>query len=183
MLAHLLVVFTPLGDGLQGWLDVTKPAVKADYLVCLGGNDHRLIWAADLFHQGIAPYVVVSNLPGSAEKMRDYLAMLGVPADRILVDATSFNTGDHPAAIERLLQIDPASSRLVIVTDAMHSRRVTACFKKGGYRDFVVTAGAMCSDVGVSPHPSHRWRTRVMILPNIAYEYSALVVYWLQGRI
>jgi len=182
MLFQVVLVFTPLAEQLYDWLNVTEPPQPADVIVCLGGADRRLIWAADLFARDLAPRVIVSNKPGAAEKMRDTLVQSGVPADRVLVDAASHTTGDHPARIAALPGIDPRGQRFLIVTGQADSRRVAACFRHGGYQNFTVYAGRSSASFAASD-PSHRWRERILALPMIAYEYTALIKYWLEGRI
>jgi uncharacterized SAM-binding protein YcdF (DUF218 family) len=176
MLAQILLVLTPAPLWLQSWLDVTAPARKADVILCLGGSDLRLIWTAELFHQGFAPVIVVSNHSGAGEIMRMKLVTVGVPADRVLVDENSYVTADHPAAIARLPGIDPARQRFLIVTTIEHSRRASACFRRGGYVDFSMYAG-------VPSNIEHSWRGHVLLLPQLAYEYAGLLQYWIQGRI
>jgi uncharacterized SAM-binding protein YcdF (DUF218 family) len=176
MLVQILLVATPVPYALRGWLDVTSPPRQADVILCLGGSDDRLVWAAELFQQGFAPLIVVSNKPGAAEVMKMRAVSMGVPADRVLVDDQSRVTADHPGSIAKVPGIDPARQRFLIVTNVEHSRRAAACFRRAGYRDFSVCA--------LSPvNHEHSWRGRVVLLPQLAYEYAALVQYWLQGKI
>jgi uncharacterized SAM-binding protein YcdF (DUF218 family) len=180
MLCQILLVVTPAAQWLRGWLDVTTSARPADVILCLGGNDQRLIWAAELFQQGLAPVVVVSNRPGAAQVMKMKIVNMGVPAERVLVDDSSYVTADHPAAIARLPGLDPKGQRFLIVTNAEHSRRAAACFRRGGYRDFSMFAGVSSSAV---IDPLHPWRGRILLLPQLAYEYAGLVQYWVQGKL
>ena len=180
MLCQLALVFTPLSEWLYLRLAVTQPAVEADVIICLGGRTDRIFWAAQLYHWGYAPLVVVSNVDDAAKHMRDRMLMCGVPADRILTDVRSRSTGDHPAEIAGLPGIDPATQRFLIVTNHAHSRRAAACFRKGGYQHFTVYGGAPPL---THWNPSLRWRWRVKIMPYLAYEYAALLNYWCRGRI
>jgi len=182
MALHLLLVFTPLTNVLQRWLDVTQPARSADAIVCLGGRDRRLIWAAELYHEGFAPHVIVSAPPGCADKMRDRLVLMGVPGKKILLDRGPRTTADHPHTIARLPGIDPQRQRFLIVTDTAHSRRTAACFRHAGYRDFIVYAGRTSGDFSEASGGSS-WRGRVINLPIVAYEYTALLLYRLRGHI
>jgi uncharacterized SAM-binding protein YcdF (DUF218 family) len=182
MVLHLLLVFTPLADVLEQWLDVTQPARAADVLICLSGRDRRLIWTAELYHEGYAPRVVVSGPDGCGDRMRDRLILMGVPADRIRVDPHPLRTADHPRTVGRLAGIHPSKQRFLIVTDATHSRRAAACFRKAGYRDVTVCKGSPshASYDRTDPVP---WQGRVLNLPSVVYEYSALLVYQLRGWI
>lgn len=182
MLAILLLVFTPAGTWLEEALDVTRPPQPADYIVCLGGDDDRLIWAAELFRQGLAPKVIVTNFGGAARAMASRIEQMGVPSDRLLVEMQSKTTGDHPSAIAALPGVDRENQRFLIVTSRRHSRRAAACFRHEGYRHVTVYAGRACSQMG-GPLPAAAWRERIIQLPQIGYEYAALVKYRLQGRI
>lgn len=182
MLLQVVIVFTPVGGRLARWLDVTMPPAAADVIVCLGGNDIRQIWAAELYHEGYAPVVVVSNKRGAADVMKTQLVRIGVPSQAVLVDDRSAVTADHPNAIADVMEIDPLMLRVLIVTDKEHSRRAAACFAEAGYRDFRVCTGTSSTD----PAPDERgdnWRQRIGQLPRLAYEYAALVKYWMRGDI
>jgi uncharacterized SAM-binding protein YcdF (DUF218 family) len=182
MLTILLLVFTPAATWLEEALDVTQPPQPADYIVCLGGHDERLIWSAELFKQGFAPNIIVSNNGGAALAMRKRIEDMGVPADRILVDSSSRTTGDHPAAIAALPNVDRTAQRFLLVTHLEHSRRAAACFRRGGYRHFTVFAGRPTSNME-GPATAQGWRERFAEFPHLAYEYAGLLQYWLQGKI
>lgn len=182
MLLAVLVVFTPAGTWLQVALDVTEPPRPADYIVCLGGDDERMIWAAELFRQGLAPHVIVTSYQGAALRMRERIEGMGVPADSLLVDSTSRTTADHPGAIAAMAGVDPANQRFVIVTSVEHSRRAAACFRKGGYRHFTLFAGRTSSNPD-GLIPDNDWRQHTMKLPVLLYEYTGLLKYLLAGKI
>lgn len=181
VLLQLVLVFTPATERLYNWLDVTGAPEKSDLIVCLGGDPARLVWAVEAYRHQLAPRVAVSNHPGAAEWMRDRLVQCGLPPDRILVDATSGTTAEHPAGVARLPGIDPAQHRILLVTDADHSRRAVACFRKAGFTHVsVMRAGFPLRSDG----PYHkRCRWRVLVLPRLLYEYAALVQYWWRGYI
>jgi uncharacterized SAM-binding protein YcdF (DUF218 family) len=182
MLIHLLLVFTPATDVLASWLIVSQPAREADAILCLGGDSRRLLWSAILYERGLAPVVVVSNREAAARAMADVLRELDLPEEAILIDDQSRVTADHPYAIADLPGIDPQAQSFVIVTDNLHSRRASACFTKAGYTDFTVFTGPN-SDSFVIGDPKKQWRRRVLALPEIAYEYTALLKYWLAGSV
>lgn len=182
MLILIVLVFTPLTGWLQDLLDVTQPPQVADYIVCLGGEDERLIWTAELFKQGYAPKVIVSNIGEPALVMKSRMENMGVPPDRLMVDEKSRTTADHPGCIAALEGIDPTAHRFLIVTNLEHSRRAAACFRKGGYGRFSIFVGRP-STKQEGPLTARNWRARAMIVPTLAYEYTALVKYWLQNKI
>jgi len=160
---------------------VTENATPADVIVCLGGNPGRLLWTVDAYREGLGSKIVVSNRPGAAQWMRDQLEQCGIPADRILVDDKAGTTADHPYTIEQLPGIDQDRTRLLIITDHDHSRRVAGCFRKAGFEHFrIVGAGFPLRQDGSF---LRRCRWRILALPRILYEYAGIVQYWCQGKI
>ena len=100
---------------------------RADLILTLGSNDLRVAeYAADLYLQGWAPLLVCSGNAGAltrerfdkpeAELFAEIARKKGVPADAILIEAESTNTGENILFSRRLLEskgIDPASILLV----------------------------------------------------------------------
>jgi uncharacterized SAM-binding protein YcdF (DUF218 family) len=181
MLSLVVLLVTPIPERIYTWLDVTAPAENADYIVCLGGNPSRLLWAVEAYRKGYAPRIIVTSLPSAAQWMQRKLVQCGIPESDILVDDQSKTTGDHPACIAALPNVDPALQKFLVVTDYEHSRRAAACFRQGGYQH--VTMFGAGFTLREEPESKMRWRWRVMELPRLAYECSALVKYWVQGRI
>jgi uncharacterized SAM-binding protein YcdF (DUF218 family) len=180
-LTQIVLVLTPAADRLFEWLDVTAPPAKADYIVCLGGNPARLLWAVDAYRRGFAPKVIVSNHPVAAEWMHDKLVQCGIPRDRIMTDSASGTTEEHPGNIAHLPGIDPRTTRLLIVTSQDHSRRAAGCFAKAGYQHFSVYGAGFLPQKDVSY--AMRVRGRIQLLPYLLYEYTGLLQYWVMGRI
>jgi uncharacterized SAM-binding protein YcdF (DUF218 family) len=181
MLLEIVLVVTPLTDKLYMWLVVTGQPVQADYIVCLGGRDERLVWTAQAFNRKFAPQVIVSNANGASVYMKRLLSNCGVPADKIIIDDHSHTTAEHPFNIAALPGIDIHHDRFLIVTDHEHSRRAADCFRRGGFQHFTFYFG---------PAPLHdwenergHWKWRILFLPRIAYEYAALLQYWWQGKL
>jgi len=174
------MVFTPVPDRLYEWLSVANPSPgKADFIICLGGGSGREAVAAQLWHQKVAPVIIVTNAPGAAEWMRYVTTTCVVPRDRILVDSRSYTTGEHPAGVARLPGVDPGKSTFVIVTDHTHTRRARACFLKGGYAHITMFAAKEHRRGSYWDHV--QWRITVM--PAMIYESAAMAKDWWLGRI
>ncbi len=88
---------------------------KADCIFVLGSHDTRVAeWAADLFLQGYAPYIVFSGGLGNftrgvfkkpeAEIFADIAIQKGVPADKIIIENQSTNTGENVHFTKKLLE-------------------------------------------------------------------------------
>lgn len=96
----------------------------------LTDSSDRLWQAARLYHRGLAPRIIVSG--GSyaaqrgggppqteAEAMREVLLAMGVPADRIVLEAGSLNTIDNIREVHALV----GSNRIALVTSGHHMPR------------------------------------------------------------
>jgi len=177
----IVLICTPVTDKLYAWLDVTEPPTQADWIVCLGGNPSRLVWTVDAYRRGFAPRVIVSNRRHPAHWMRKKLDQCGVPAEQVIIEPTSFNTSDHPHGIASLPGIDPNTQKFLVVTDHEHSRRVAACFRRAGF--YHVTIYGSGFPLRTDGPFTQRCRWRILALPVILYEYTALLEYWLQNRI
>lgn len=115
---------------------------KADCILTLGSHDLRVAdRAAELYRQGFAPLLIFSGGLGNftqgmwTEPEADKFARIamdhGVPADAILIENKSTNTGENIQYTQALLQannIDPAS--FIVVQKPYMERRSYATFKK-----------------------------------------------------
>lgn len=115
---------------------------KADCILALGSHDLRVAdRAAELWLEGWAPLVIMSGGLGNftqdmwTEKEADRFAQValsrGVPADAILIENQSSNTGENILFTQKLLKqkgLDPAS--FIVVQKPYMERRSYATFKK-----------------------------------------------------
>lgn len=181
MLLLCILLFTPITEKIYFWLDVTEPPTHADYIICLGGNTCRLVWAVHAYREGYAPRIIVTNTPSASNWMKNKLIECGIPPEHILVDSTSKTTGHHPPGIAALDGIDPETQKFLIVTDFEHSRRAAACFRKAGYRHISLYGAGFKLKAGEPYGHMCKWRFRS--LTTILYECAGLGKYWLQGKI
>eukprot|EP01116_Phalansterium_solitarium_P006558 TRINITY_DN1888_c0_g3_i1.p2 TRINITY_DN1888_c0_g3~~TRINITY_DN1888_c0_g3_i1.p2 ORF type:complete len:217 (+),score=35.05 TRINITY_DN1888_c0_g3_i1:103-753(+) len=115
---------------------------KSDCILVLGSHDTRVAeWAADLYHQGWAPYIIFSGGLGNLtlgiwkEAEADVFARIarerGVPADCILVENRSTNTGENITFTQELLDsrgLNP--QKFIVVQKPYMERRSYATFKR-----------------------------------------------------
>jgi uncharacterized SAM-binding protein YcdF (DUF218 family) len=91
----------------------------------------RLAHAAELFHDGLAPYVLVAGgLTGDATRSeaavgREHLLELGVPPAAILLEDRSTHTVENLAYVRRTARA-LGWRRLLAVSDPLHLARVLA---------------------------------------------------------
>jgi len=142
MLVAIAVALT-----LPRLLQVEDTPEKVDYIVPLAGNWHRYIRAAELYKQGYAPTILLSNsqlrTPGRYHKLREemgiplinprelrrrLLAHLGVPDNAILSFGKGhISTVGEAEALRRFLASRPA--KIMLVTSPFHTRRARMIFK------------------------------------------------------
>jgi uncharacterized SAM-binding protein YcdF (DUF218 family) len=95
----------------------------------LGNGASRMWHAARLYHQGIAPRVIVSGRNYVADKsspvqsatmaMRQFLVDLGVPAEHIVMEDRSLNTLESIREVQAMAQ----DERVALVTSGFHMPR------------------------------------------------------------
>ena len=172
---YLYVMATPIvGKGLYGRVESNYPPIPVDRvpnancMIVLGGvveapappridiefNDSvdRVHKAAELFHAGKAPYVVVTggNQPWStvrtseAELIRDLLVKWKVPEEVIMLEASSRNTRENALYTKNLLDSIHCENSLLI-TSAAHMPRSVAAFRSVG-----IDATPVSTDVRVA---------------------------------
>jgi uncharacterized SAM-binding protein YcdF (DUF218 family) len=128
---------------------VMSEVEKADAIVLLGGamrgdteagrlpdlNQYadRLVYAVALYKAGKADVILLSggSSPGSrseAHLMRDVLAIMGVPAEDLILEDQSKNTHDNAVNSARLLQ-DRGLHSVLLVSSAFHMPRAYTLFQ------------------------------------------------------
>ena len=143
--ALLLVCYifrAPLLTGLaEAWV-VNDPVTKADAIVILGGGlQTRPLAAAKLFHDGVAPRILYTDVrlgPTEetgvilAEREQTHLILLsnGVPETAMTMIGKSVDsTYDEAKAVQAWVEKSGAKS-IIIPTDLFHTRRARWVFRK-----------------------------------------------------
>jgi uncharacterized SAM-binding protein YcdF (DUF218 family) len=160
---------------LGTFLYAEDPLQRADAICVLAGTRmERPLEAADLFLNGWAPHVVLTEevpdpgiaalerrgmgLPTNAEIARDVMVRLGVPTAAIEILPEIHNSTAHEAETFRATALARRWKRLIVVTSKFHTRRggfaVRRALKGSGVE--VVMRGS--SYDRADPH--HWWRTR-----------------------
>lgn len=157
-------------------LVVRVPVSRADAIVVMSGSAtfrERARHAADLYNEGIAPRIVLTNdylqsswseqeqrNPYYYEQSRDELLRAGVPEDKIAVIMVPITgTYDEVVLLRKYAETNQLSS-LLVVTSAYHSRRVLWTF-----RQVFAGTGKL---IGIDP-----------VAPGV--ETPALATWWLHG--
>lgn len=158
--------------------------------VLAGARAERWLEAVDLYHDGVAPRIVLSpgrleeaemalrarhiTFPSDADLARNAILQMHVPADAVsIADGSLDNTAQEAIALHRLA----ASERwhtIVVVTSKYHSHRAAFAFQRefngSGIEVVMRTTRYDTSD------PAHWWRHRADIRFMVS-ELGKLVAY------
>ena len=195
---YSLIVFSlwiPLAWAAANYLIVEKPLAQADAILVLGGSSvyiERTQKAAELYKQGVAPRILLSNdgaragwsrieerNPYFVELARKNLIEQGVANDdiEILPEPT---TGTIDEARNLRVKLEETSwKRILIVTSAYHTRRAFWTFEKVlADSDLNVELGIESAPVGLqTPTPLFWWLT-IRGWDGVAAEYVKSLYYW-----
>jgi uncharacterized SAM-binding protein YcdF (DUF218 family) len=222
LLAALLVLFVGgnrwVADSLTRWLewrhlpegDVpaaqaivllgggTQPAEYPRRMVELNSAGDRVLYTAQLYHQGKADHILLSggnldwNTVGStpAEDMAALLEQLQVPASALWLEPDSRNTYENAAKSRAILE-QRGIDTIILVTSALHMPRALALFEQQGINvipaptDFRITqadweqlksAGLLFQISYLFPSADNLSQTT-----GALKEYLGLIVYKLRG--
>ncbi len=180
LLPSLVVIFlvTPAGHTVLmragQWLVVTTPVHRADVIVALGGDRARQEKAAELYRQGLAPFVLFT---GADARNRDY-GCLGIPPEAALaVPRPVFTTNAEGDTVREIVDKNRYRS-ILLVTSPYHSRRALAVFQKEFRGKPVEVLLTTCDPPAFLDHVW--WRSH-MGVKTILTEYFGMSYYWLKG--
>lgn len=167
-----------LGGGMQ-------PPTSRNPYPDLGSAADRYWHAWRLWRAGKAPEIVVS---GGALPWRDaggteadaavrFLADLGVPANRILLESVSVDTRQNAQMTEAILRTRGAR-RVLLVTSAMHMRRALAQFEQIAGIEFIPVATD--HEVAADPPGLIRWLPDTDALDGSRRALKEYLGYWVQ---
>jgi len=142
--ALLYVCRTNLLAGVGNFLVVSDKLERADIIFLLNGDTTtRPYHAAELFHQGWAPKVVIARMedsesvllgayPNPTDSNIAVLKKLGVPEagiEQLRPDKGVMHTADEAKALLAYVKNNPIH-KVIIVTSDLHSRRSKYTFRK-----------------------------------------------------
>ncbi|KAK0041405.1 YdcF family protein [Biomphalaria pfeifferi] len=118
--------------------------VKSEVMIVLGNDDPRSAeYAADLFHEGWAPLVVISGKEGSgtrgklpvsmteADVFCNIMTARGVPRENIILEKEATNTGQNIQFTQRFLRsLGHQPKSILIVTKSLMELRAALTFQK-----------------------------------------------------
>ena len=140
--AILTVSFIQAGS----FLVVDVPPKRADIGLVLAGHFGRAMYAADLYHQGFVPKILISRperekyleqldsigvpYPRQEEISRAVLLKKGVPDDRIAIIGDGvISTIAEARLVAGFLEKQPEIHSVLLITSRFHVRRAEAIFR------------------------------------------------------
>jgi len=168
-------VIVALGGGMQ-------PPTSRNRYPDLGSGADRYWHAWRLWRAGKAPEIVVS---GGALPWRDtrateadaavrFLADLGMPANRVLLESASLDTRQNAQMTEAILRTRGAR-KVLLVTSALHMRRALALFDIPGIE---VVPVATDHEVAAEPPGLIRWLPDTGALDGSRRALKEYLGYW-----
>ncbi len=183
VVAAVLLVFTPVGTRLSDWLVHVDGPAAADFIVVLGGEPERGVEGAQLYREGWAPTVIITSWGEYADGLARMTQAYGVPPEHMLVDRESTRTASHPGQVAALPGVDRETSRLIVVTSSLHTRRARACFLAAGYKHVRMVCPGWRYGGRFRYVRDDNWGRRAADLRRMVYEATANVYYWIRGWI
>ena len=146
----------------------------------------RVDTAAELYHAGRAPRVIVSGaaLDGTvseAQIMANNLRQLGVPDEAIIQESRSYTTYENALYTAQLLK-EMNLDRVLLVTSALHLPRAMGVFRK---QEVDAIAAGSPPQITVPEDTTFSfWQPNAHVLAasrSIVKEYVGMLVYWIRG--
>ncbi len=118
----------------------TNSAQYPRQMVEVSGAGDRILYAAQLYHQGAASKLLLTGgyidwmaeREAPANDMAEILRMLGVPEEALWYETDSRNTYENALFTRRILA-EKGIDRIILVTSAMHMPRAVGLFEKQGF--------------------------------------------------
>jgi hypothetical protein len=152
--ANILVLYLAAGWPIliDRWLDVTEAPIKADLIICptsgltannlpIQGGLQCVYTAVQLYVDGLGKKIIFTGGGTSqiseAEIYAEAAGWLGCPNSAKGFEPDAGSSAEHP---KRLLQSSNMGinkeTKLNIVSEELHSRRLALCFRKAGFNKF-----------------------------------------------
>lgn len=143
LLAVLAYAFrASLLSNLARWWVVDEEAYEADAIVVLAGSlESRPFAAIELYHQKVAPLVLLTNatavppllvgiVPSESTAAREVLIRAGVPGSSVVVLPQKVGSTYDEARVVRAWAEAYGARRIVVATDPFHTRRTRWIFER-----------------------------------------------------
>jgi uncharacterized SAM-binding protein YcdF (DUF218 family) len=138
----------------------------------------RMVDHAIVISSGGKPHPDDNEKP-SGETMRDALVTLGVPPDRIVIEAASKTTRDEAVIVRDMLRSEHIE-QTILVTSQTHMRRALGAFRTAGVDAIPAIANEFDRNVSwtqfIVPSDDGLW-----VASLNAHEVLGIAYYWMRG--
>lgn len=155
---------------------LNQPLKKSDCLLVLGSHDIRVAeYAADLFLQNYAPYIIFSGGVGrlttglfkktEAEIFAEIALKKGIPREKIILENRATNTGENITLVRELITEQKLNfkSFIVIQKPYMERRTYATCKKVWPQMEFIVSSPPIPLDAYPNSLISLEYLTNIMV--------------------
>jgi uncharacterized SAM-binding protein YcdF (DUF218 family)/glycosyltransferase involved in cell wall biosynthesis len=192
IILYLLIFQSPLVWWLADPLRVSDTPQRSDAIVVFaggvgesgragGGVQERISKAVALYHEGVAPRLIISSgyvfTLREAEVMKAIAVANGVPAEAILLEESAADTYQNVAFTRRILN-DHNWRRILLVSSPYHMRRAVMTWRKVAPEIEVIATPPAASQFYAHERGASSEQIR-----GLLQEYAGIVYYWWLGRI
>ncbi|MBW4573773.1 MAG: YdcF family protein [Aphanothece sp. CMT-3BRIN-NPC111] len=187
----------PLSDAIVVLGGATKSAFPPRPGVDLSEEGDRVLYGAQLYRQGKAPWVIASggrinwrgSGPPESQDMAGILETMGVPKSAILQDPSSFNTYENAINVREILKANNLR-QVLLVTSAMHMPRSLRIFRRQGINAIAAPTDFLVTQQDLQELNSSTQAILLNLMPDTARldkttralkEYIGTVIYRLRG--
>jgi vancomycin permeability regulator SanA len=152
----MFIGVTVLLKNAGNYLDVNENPKKSDVIIVLsGGRIDRLEKGVELYNQGQAPFLMISN--GSEERLYETALKMGVPSKSIILEKDAKSTTENAILTIDLMEKHNLQSAIVVSSN-YHMRRVKSNYDKANkYKGLDII---YCSAVDIIYKPNNWWKTK-----------------------
>jgi uncharacterized SAM-binding protein YcdF (DUF218 family) len=177
----------------------TKSALKPRPMVDVNDQGDRLLYAAKLYQDGLAPLIIASGgrinwMNGGqpeAEDMAELLHLMGIPDEVIIREPNSLNTYENAVNVKQILT-EKGINQVLLVTSALHMPRAKLLFKRQSINIIPAPTDFIVSEDNLESLNRNGQAFILNILPDaenlaqstkVLKEYLGMFIYRLKGWI
>ena len=171
---------------------MTISGKKPDDRIYFNKASDRIMMAVHLYKINKVDKILISGGKGTvvadyrpeSESLNDFLLMLGIPEDDIIIENRSNNTYQNAAYTKEIINKRYKGSNLILITSAFHMRRAVGCCK-----NINLEVTPFACDYYTIPEFN---TPQDVILPNsvslkswdiLCHEIIGYLVYWITGKL
>jgi uncharacterized SAM-binding protein YcdF (DUF218 family) len=171
-------------DCISNFIFIDNPPEKADIIFIPGGSHPQLMGrAAELYHQGFAPYILpsggynpkIAEYSSEWEFLKKLASLLDVPDQAILKENQALNTHENADFSRKvLLEMELPIHKAIIVCKAYHARRALLTYQAVFPLSTSFLVSSVTDNRGIT---KENWFTKKEFIAMIMGEVSKIGTY------